>query len=94
MKSQYNFFCDYLPRKCSNKNPMNPVIYIYDGNNLLATYSFDPIKDVLYVSDYNQTKFYYMSLYQFRKEDWIIMDKDYYELIIKCKEYEAETIPF
>ena len=62
MKSPFDFFEKYLPKKCSKQNPLNPIIYIYDGEKLLGLYPFDPIKKVLYVSDYNQSNYYYMSI--------------------------------
>ena len=50
MKSPFDFFEKYLPKKCSKQNPLNPIIYIYDGEKLLGLYSFDPIKMVIYVN--------------------------------------------
>lgn len=89
MKSPFDFFEKYLPKKCSKQNPLNPIIYIYDGEKLLGLYSFDPIKRVLYVSDYNQSNYYYMSmLYQFYNEGWYIKKKEYYEEIIQSYEIE------
>lgn len=72
MKSPFIFFEKYLPKKCSKQNPLNPIIYIYDGEKLLALYSSDPIKMVLYVIDYNQRNYYYMSMYQFYNKGWAI----------------------
>ena len=40
MKSPFDFFEKYLPKKCSKQNPLNPIIYIYDGEKLLGLYSF------------------------------------------------------
>lgn len=36
MKSPFDFFEKYLPKKCSKQNPLNPIIYIYDGEKLLG----------------------------------------------------------
>lgn len=91
MKSPFDFFEKYLPKKCSKQNPLNPIIYIYDGEKLLGLYSFDPIKMVLYVSDYNKNKYYYMSMYQFYNEGWYITKKEYYEEIIQSNEIERNS---
>lgn len=74
------------------EHPLNPIIYIYDGEKLLALYSFDPIKMVLYVSDYNQRNYYYMSMYQFYNEGWTITKKEYYEKIIQSYEIERDSV--
>ncbi len=74
MKCPYDIFKDYLPNKHSGKYPLNPILYIYDGDNICSAYSFDKFKLVLYISDYNQTKYRYMSLYEFNDREYIILD--------------------
>ena len=93
MKSQYNILCDYLPFKASNKNPLNPILYLYDGQKMLAAYSFDKIKKVIYVSDYDQVNYTYMSMYQFNCEGWEIIDKEFHNELIEALEHSKE-LPF
>jgi hypothetical protein len=47
---------------------------------------------VLYVSDYNQRNYYYMSMYQFYNEGWTITKKEYYEKIIQSYEIERDSV--
>lgn len=93
MKCQYNILCDYLPYKASNKNPLNPVLYLYDGETILGAYSFDRVKKVIYVSDYNQSNYYYMSMYQFHNEGWIVIDVQFHNEIIRDSE-QFKDLPF
>lgn len=93
MKCQYKFLCEYLPRKASIKNPLNPVLYIYDGEIILGVYAYDSIKKVLYVSDYNKLNYYYMSIYQFDYEGWEIIDMEHHKMLIKSYEQHNE-LPF
>ena len=83
MKQLYNILSTYLPSKASHKYQLNPVFYIYDEYNekVCAVYSFDKIKEVIYVSNYNKSKFWYMSLYEFKINNWKILNSNQFEKI-------------
>ena len=80
MKPEYKFFKRYLPVNFSSRYSGNPIIYIknYYKEEIYSVYSFDPIKNVLLVSDINKEIFRYMSLYEFEEDGWkIITDYEY-----------------
>lgn len=84
-----------LPITHSNKYTIfYPILYIFNNkNNLLySVYSYDKYKKVLYVSDYNQSKYWYMSFYEFEKDNWIILTNNESKKIIYS--LEPLEIPF
>ena len=96
MKQPYSIFSSYLPFKNSYKYPLNPILYIYEeySDSIYAVYSFDKVKEVLYVSDYNQNNFRYMSLYEFINDNWEIIDNDKLYRILQQKELNIDVLPF
>lgn len=83
MKSKYKIFSQYLPYKASKRNSLNPILYLYNSVRMIGAYAYDRKKKVIYVSDYNQDKYYYMSIYQFDNEGWKIIDMEDHDLIIE-----------
>ncbi len=67
-----------------------PNLYIYNKNKdiLLAVYSYDKKKKVLFVSDYNNTKYRYMSLHEFIINNWKILTRNEYDEIV----YQLEPL--
>ena len=96
MKQLYNIFVSYLPYKTSIRYPQNPIIYIYEyySESICAVYSFDRIKEVLYISDYNHRHFRYMSLYEFINDNWEILTNDKLHIILNRKEKDIDVLPF
>ena len=96
MKQPYNIFVSYLPYKTSIRYPRNPILYIYEyySESICAVYSFDKLKEVLYVSDYNQKRYRYMSLYEFKYNGWEILTNDRLHIILNQKEKEIDVLSF
>ena len=61
-----------------------PILYIYNSNkNLLySAYSYDKNNKLIYVSDYNQVEYRYISLYEFENDGWIILTNNESKSII------------
>lgn len=96
MKQPYDIFVSYLPFKTSIRYPQNPILYIYEdySESICAVYSFDKIKEVLYISDYNHNHFRYMSLYEFINDNWEILTNNKLEIILNKKELDIDILPF
>ena len=60
---------------------------------MIGAYAYDRKKKVIYISDYNRDKYYYMSIYQFDNEGWEIIDMEDHDLIIEGYAIHKE-LPF
>lgn len=66
----------YLSKKLSTLLPKKsfyydyPIIYAYNNNNVICLFSFDKRKQVILISDYDHFHYRYMSVYEFKNENY------------------------
>lgn len=74
MNAQYKLLTSYLPFKCLHKKAV--ILHAYNKNGIILLYSFDKTKDIIFISDFEQLRYRYMSVYEFLKKDYrIILDE-------------------
>lgn len=82
----------FLPKRHSHKYGLIALLYMISGDEIRLLYSFDPIKNVAYTSDYNCEEYHYMSLFEIYYDGWIILSKD--EALMRIYQLDSFTLPF